>query len=120
MRQTMKTEITINGITYNVGDVLECRQYKSLCKILAVGDNTFFVKTGDNFEIEAIAFFNDLENWKIKKPKKKVVIERWINCYSDGSTSTWVCKEDADSYNMHSKPARISCEHFRREYEIDE
>jgi hypothetical protein len=115
----MKTEITIDGITYKVGDVLERYGYKTR-KITAFGkDKYLHTYPNDEFEPEFYDDFTLLKNWKIKKPKKKIVIERWINTYKNGTSSTWSSKANAD-FRPYCNDDRIACEYVKFEYEIDE
>jgi len=111
----MKTEITIDGITYKVGDVLERKGYKTI-QILAMDDEAFFYKELDN-NFEHLGCIKNLKHWKIKKPKKKLVVERWINIYKDGDMCIGLTKENVDKY---ANDNLIACEHVRFEYEIDE
>jgi hypothetical protein len=113
----MKTEITIDGITYKVGDVLEYNKWESSAEILAIGNNTFFVKVGNDLKIESIICFDDLKNWKIKKPKKKIMVECWLNIYKNGVVHKYYTKNSAD---MHGSEDRIACEYVKFEYEVDE
>ena len=93
----MKTEITIDGVTYKVGDVLE-RSCHVDCKIIYIGDDAFFCEYTLNGTANNIAtFFSDLAEWKIKKPKKKIVVERWFNIYPD-RVFIWEAKDKAEYY----------------------
>jgi hypothetical protein len=116
--ENMKTEITIDGITYKVGDVLE-RDGCTDREITAMGINNYFFINPDNneFSREYYDGLQSLENWKIKKPKKKIVVERWFNIYNDGSASTFKNKENADKLGTRD---RIACEYVKFEYKIDE
>ena len=117
MAETMKTEITIDGITYKVGDVLEREGFTDR-EITAMGiHNYFFINPNNNeFSREYYDGLQSLENWKIKKPKKKVVVERWFNIYPD-RVYIWEAKDKAE-YNKASD--LIATEHVKFEYEIDE
>ena len=111
----MKTEITIDGITYKVGDVLERENYETR-EILAIGSENFFVKILYN-KYESTLSMVDLKHWKIKKPKKKVVAECWLNIYKDGDIARHETKEDADNSAAYD---RIACEYVKFEYEIEQ
>jgi len=111
----MKTEITIDGITYKVGDVLERETYHDR-EILYIGNKEVFVRLLSE-EYETTVAIEFLKHWKIKKPKKKLVIERWINVCEDGITYTWSSEELSDKYASRN---RIACEHVKFEYFIDE
>ena len=116
----MKTEITIDGITYKVGDVLEREGFTDR-EITAMGiHNYFFINPNNNeFSREYYDGLQSLENWKIKKPKKKIVVEFWLNIYPDGDYQFSENKAIADvSQKMSCE--RIACEYVRFEYEIDE
>jgi hypothetical protein len=118
----MKTEITIDGITYKVGDVLE-RYGHNDHEILFIGDNAFFTSMKSQIkapDLNYIVCFSDLASYKIKKPKKKIVIERWLNVYSNGDTSLYKCKTMADGDSSHYITSRVACEYVKFEYEIDE
>jgi hypothetical protein len=114
----MKTEITIDGVTYKVGDVLEREGFTDR-EITAMGiHNYFFTNPNNNeFSREYYDGLQSLENWKIKKPKKKIVAECWLNIYKDGDIARHETKEDADKAAACD---RIACEHFYKEYEIDD
>jgi hypothetical protein len=77
----MKTEITIDGITYKVGDVLELDSDKVNYKyhnnkILGFSDKSVFIQVQDGEDFNEVAYpIHTLKNWKIKKPKNKVVVE---------------------------------------------
>ena len=121
--ENMKTEITIDGITYKVGDVLELNEEKANYKyydnkILGFSDKSVFVQIQDDEAFNEGAYpLSLLKNWKIKKPKKKIVVEQWLNIYSSGVVVTHGSKKIADSFADRD---RIACEYVRFEYEIDE
>ena len=125
----MKTEITIDGITYRVGDVLEQNQYDEH-RITAIGELGIVAITTKNIDSysspEIYMSAKTLKNWKIKKPKKKIVVERWINVYrwrfenyhiENYHTENYHTKESADKF---ARQDRIACEYVKFEYEIDD
>lgn len=112
----MKTEITIDGVTYKVGDVLERYSYTDI-KILMLTEKSVFHRILNKpYFNENVTSTGDLKNWKIKKPKKKIVIERWLNIFSNGTIEAYYLREDANELARN----RIAFEHFYKEYEIDE
>lgn len=119
----MKTEITIDGITYKVGDVLEHPNSKHLDhKILAITGRSVFVSykvtsEGVSMYYDALIDIPYLKHWRIKKPKKKLVVECWLNIYENGDVIKHYTKNSADA---HAREDRIVCEHFYKEYEIDD
>jgi hypothetical protein len=120
----MKTEITIDGITYKVGDVLESvnMSEKPSHKIVYIGHDLFMTeyKEGDEGILQNSIISHSVYNlmrWKIKKPKKKVVIEKWINFDRDGHAEVY---DDETTANHFQNADRIACEYVRFEYEIDE
>jgi hypothetical protein len=80
----MKTEITINNVTYRVGDILAYKPWVALYEILAIGSKSFYVRTCTDLKIESIICFRGLGNWQIKKPTKLIRHEMWINIYLNG------------------------------------
>jgi hypothetical protein len=109
----MKTEITIDGITYKVGDVLERETWHDR-EILAIGSENFFVKILYN-KYESILCMVDLKHWKIKKPKKKVVIDFWVALTNFGTYSIWSKYESIPTHRDI-----VKTENVRFEYEVDE
>ena len=117
----MKTEITIDGITYKVGDVLELDKGKDKFnqKIVYIGHNLVVTEYKNERGIlkNSMILHSNITHFKIKKPKRKIVVERWFNIYNDGSASTFKNKENADKLGTRD---RIACEYVKFEYEIDE
>jgi hypothetical protein len=114
----MKTEITIEGIVYKVGDVLE-RYGHNDHEILFIGDNAFFTSMKSQTkapDLNYIVCFSGLDNYKIKKPKKKVVVEFWVAITKWGTYTIWSTKENMAS----SMKETLAVEHVKFEYEIDE
>ena len=89
-------------------------------KITAIGEKSVLYrhygdKNGDHEKVYLIDFA--LSDWSLQK--KKIKFERWINIYIDLIFSTHSKKEDADKEADEFK-YRIACEHFVREYEVDD
>jgi hypothetical protein len=115
----MKTEITIDGITYKVGDVLEYKDNTVYDQtIVHIGCDVFLTEYPSEFNerlSNSIVAFSSLLFWKIKKPKKKVVVEFWVAMTKYGTYSIW---SKYESIPIHREI--IKTEHVRFEYEVDE
>jgi hypothetical protein len=79
--------------------------------------NYFFINPNNNeFSREYYDGLQSLENWKIKKQKKKIVVERWLNIYPDRIFD----HDSEDKAELHKLNNRIACEYVRFEYEIEQ
>jgi hypothetical protein len=117
--ENMKTEITIDGITYKVGDVLELDKGKDKFnqKIVYIGHDLVVTEYKNERGIlkNSMILHSNIAHFKIKKHKKIITVRRWLNVYITGKTSAYKSKEEADKYDNH----RIGCEPLEFMYEVD-
>lgn len=115
----MKTEITIDGVTYKVGDVLELVKGKDRFyqKIVYIGHGLFVTEYKDNGGVlkSSMILHTNITHWKTKKHKKIITVRRWLNVYITGRVSAYKSKDEADKYDSH----RIACEPLEFMYEVD-
>jgi hypothetical protein len=107
----MKSEVTIDGVTYKVGDVLEGNG--SEYTILAVGDSSFFLS--DAYGEHTLLFSAIIFGYKIKKKTKKIALDIWVNIYSDGKYYPYESEEVA---NGQASASRVACENIKHTVEI--
>ena len=115
----MKTEITIDGITYRVGDVLELDKGKDKFnqKIVYIGHDLVVTEYKNERGIlkNSMILHSNIKHFKIKKHKKIITVRRWLNVYITGRANTYKSKEEADKYDSY----RIACEPLEFMYEVD-
>jgi hypothetical protein len=115
----MKTEIAIDGITYKVGDVLELYNDNTnhLQKIVYIGHDLFMTEyrmEGTGILQNSIISHSTIRHWKIKKPKKKIVVEFWVALTRFGTYSIWSKYEFIPTHRDI-----VKTENLKFEYEVD-
>ena len=101
----MKSEITIDDITYKVGDVLE-REAHYNCTIVYIGVGGFtceYLDSQTDIIDNTIIPFTNLKYYKIKKKTRKVVVDYYI-------------AHKGDRYTVKN---RLGYEYVRYEYEVE-
>jgi hypothetical protein len=111
----MKTQVTLNGVTCKVGDIIERPTFHDR-EILFFGERGCYFKINNDCGNEAMGSISSLANWTVKKKTKKIKVECWLNIYPECVISFY-SKEKADKSASNN---RIACEHFVKKYEVEE